>query len=206
MKKLLFILLAISILAISCGEKKEGRRGINYEELKGNLQLTEEQSSQFDAVRAKYQKIGEEMRAAAKAEGGKFDRVEAFKKMEERNKQQTEEMAAFLDEGQLSTYKAFMEKHARKRPRYNDETLAKIKADLALTEEQANVLEAANNAFEQSFQDAHDIYHGNRELAQEYWIKFDEERKKAMKSVLSEEQYAQFLELVKPFDRSKIKE
>lgn len=84
--------------------------------------------------------------------------------------------------------------------------MAKIKTELALTDEQSQILEAANNAFEKSYHDAHDIYHGNSELAQEYWVKFDNERKNAIKSIVSEEQYAKFLELVKPFDKTNSKE
>lgn len=206
MKKLFFTLITVSLLAISCGEEKGGRRGINYDELKQELALNDEQTIKFDEVVAKYQKIGEEMRAAAKADGAKFDRVEAFKKMEERNKQQTADMAGFLDATQLQKYTEFMEKNSRKRPRYNDELLAKIKADLELNDEQSKILEAANNAFEKSYHNAHDIYHGNSELAREYWTKFDDERKNALKQVFSEEQYTQFLELVKDQNKTKVKE
>ena len=59
------------------------------------------------------------------------------------------------------------------------------------------MLNAANNAFEKAFSDAHDIYHGNTELAKEYWVKFDNQRKAAVKTVLSPEQNAKFLEIVK---------
>lgn len=206
MKKLFITLIATSLLLTSCGDEKEKRRGIDYNKLKAELALNEEQTAKFDEVTAKYQKIAEEGRAATKAEGAKFDRVEAFKKMEERNKEQAEEMAAFLSAEQMAKYTEFMDKNSRKRPRYNDETLAKIKTELALTDDQAKILEAANNAFEKSYHDAHDIYHGNSELALEYWVKFDNERKNAVKSVLSEEQYTKFLELVKPFDKTKIEE
>ncbi|MFV0530059.1 MAG: hypothetical protein ACK5MD_01295 [Flavobacteriales bacterium] len=204
MKKIFLVLLSISLIAISCDNKK--RRGINYDELKKELTLSEEQATKFDEVVTKYKKIAEESRAASKAEGAKLDRVEAFKKMEERNHQQSEEMAAFLDEAQMKKYTAFIEKNARKRPRYDDKLLTQIKTDLNLNDDQSKVLEAANNAFEKSFHDAHDIYHGNSELAKEYWIKFDNERKNAVKSVLSEEQYNQFLEIIEPHDRYKDKE
>lgn len=120
-----------------------------------------------------------------------------FKKMEERTIQQTNEMAAFLNEKQLQKYTKFIAKNTRKRPRYSDELLTKLKTELTLSEQQAQVLEASNNAFEKAFQDAHDIYHGNSDLAKEYWGKFDTERKNAIQSFLSEEQYAKFLALVK---------
>lgn len=90
-----------------------------------------------------------------------------------------------------------MSKNTRKRQRYNDELLATIKTNLELNEEQAKVLEAANNAFEKEFYDAHDIYHGNSELAAEYWRKYDNQRKSAIESTLSEKQIMEFRELVK---------
>ncbi|WP_026999386.1 hypothetical protein [Eisenibacter elegans] len=173
------------------------RRGIDYTALKAELALNPEQEKQFEEVVEKYKKIAEESRAAATSGGAKFDRVEAFKQMEERSKKQAADMAVFLNDTQLEKYNAFMAKNTRKRPRYNDELLSKIKTELALDEKQAAMLEAVNNAFERSYHEAHDIYHGNSELAKEYWLKYDDERKGAMKKVLSEAQYAKFLELVK---------
>lgn len=206
MKKVIFILITSTLLTLSCNDDSKKGRDIRYDDLKTELGLNEEQNTKFDEVVAKYKKINEESRAVAKAEGAKFDRVEAFKKMEERNKQQANEMSVFLSPEQMTLYTDFMEKNSRKRPRYNDELLTTIKTELALTEEQSNILEAANNAFEKSYHNAHDIYHGNSELAQEYWAKFDNERKSALKSIFSEKQYALFLELVKPYDKAKIKE
>ncbi len=189
------LVLMISLFAVSC--KKEGkRRGVDYNEIKTELALTEEQEKQFDEVVEKYRKAAEESRASATADGAKPDRVQMFKMMEERTNQQNAEMKKVLDETQYQKYKEFVDKNTRKRPRYNDELLAEIKTELSLNEQQANMLEAANNAFEKSYQDAHDFYHGNGEAAKEYWEKYDAERKNAMKQVLSEEQYGRFLELV----------
>ena len=67
---------------------------------------------------------------------------------------------------------------------------------LSLTDEQAAMLDAVNKAFEKAYYDAHDIYHGNAELAKEYWNKFDAERKAALRTVFNEQQYAQYLQLV----------
>lgn len=188
--------LAFSLVLVSCNKEEKKRKGVDYNAAKGELALTAEQEKSYDEVVAKYAKIAEESKAAA-TDGAKPDRVEMFKKMEERNVQQTADMAAFLNEAQLQKYSDFVAKNSRKRPRYDDALLAKIKTDLALDEQQAKMLEAANNAFEKAYQDAHDLYHGNGELAKEYWEKYDAERKNAMKQVLSEEQNAAFLELVK---------
>lgn len=200
MKNSLTVLaLSLTMLVTSCGEKNEAqqRRGIDYNEIKAELALTSEQEKLFDEVIAKYAKIAEESRAASAADGAKPDRVEMFKQTEERTKLQTAEVASFLDSAQLEKYGAFVAKNTRKRPRYSDELLAKIKTDLALDEQQAATLEAVNNAFERSFHDAHDFYHGNSELAKEYWEKYDAERKAALEKVLTPAQNARFLELVK---------
>src|SRR5690606_1074805 len=197
MKKGLVVLsLAASLLFTSC-KKEEKRRGIDYNEIKPELALTSEQEKQFDEIVAKYQKIAEESRAAATADGAKPDRVEMFKKNEERMKLQNAEMSKILTEAQMQKYADFVAKNSRKRPRYDDELLAKIKTELDMSAEQASMLEAANDAFERAYQDAHDFYHGNVELAKEYWEKYDAERKNALKQVLSEEQYEKFEELVK---------
>lgn len=198
MRKLFFTILTLAIVAVSCNDEgKSKRRGIDYAELKSQLTLTDEQSAKYDETVAKYQKMAEESRAAAKANGAKPDRVEMFKQMEERTNRQTAEMGAFLDEAQMAKYKDFVTKNGRKRPRYNDELLAQLKTDLALTEDQAKILEASNNAFEKAYQDAHDLYHGNGELAADYWNRYDAERKNALKQVFSEEQFAKFNEMVK---------
>lgn len=201
MKKYALSIWVFSLVMImtACGKKeeKQQRRGIDYSKIKSELALSTTQEQQFDEVIAKYAKIAEESRAASTADGAKPDRVEMFKRMEERTNRQTADMAAFLDDAQLEKYKTFMAKNTRKRPRYSDELLTAIKRELALDEKQASMLEAANNAFERSYQDAHDFYHGNGELAKEYWDKYDEERKAFLQKIFSEEQYAQFLELVK---------
>jgi len=194
MKKLAIAFVVI-FTTLSCTNDSKKRRGIDYTIIKTELSLNEEQTKKFDEIVAKYKKIAEESRAASG--DSKPDRVEMFKKMEERTIQQTNEMASFLNEEQLQKYTEFVAKNTRKRPRYSDELLTKLKTELNLSEQQAKVLEASNNAFEKAFQDAHDIYHGNSDLAKEYWVKFDTERKNAIQSFLSEEQFTQFLELVK---------
>jgi hypothetical protein len=196
MRILITLFVAASFLFASCGEKEKGkRRGINFKELKPELALTTEQEQQFDAVVEKYTKIAEESRAAASSEGGKMDRVAMFAKMEEMRKQQAEEMKVFLDSTQFEKYNTFIAKNTRKRPGYSNELLEQMKTELALDEQQATMLEAVNKTFEKSYHDAHDFYHGNNELAKEYWVKYDDERKAALKQVFSEEQYAKYLDL-----------
>ena len=59
------------------------------------------------------------------------------------------------------------------------------------------MVNAANDAFEKAFNDAHDIYHGNNDVAKEYWNKYDAQRKAAIKSALTPEHFAKFEEIVK---------
>lgn len=194
--KFLITFFALAIIIVSCG-KEQKRRGLDYDLLKKELNLTAEQSNQFDKVATKFKTMAEENKAANMSEGGKMNRTAFFTKMEEIYKQQASVMSEILDENQMVAYNTFMDKNTRKRPRYNDELLAKIKTELELDDDQAKVLEAANNAFEKEFQDAHDIYHGNEQLAMEYREKFDAQRRSAIEGVLDRDQIEKFRELVK---------
>lgn len=195
MKNIIFTaVLAAFTLATSCS-KEQKRRGLDYDLLKQELALDDSQKEAFDEVAAKIKSSVEEVRTASTDEGGKLDRVPFFTKMEELYKVQEKEMGEFLSDGQMVMYKEFMEANTRKRSRYNDELLAEMKSSMELDEEQSKVLEAANNAFEKEFQDAHDIYHGNSELAAEYFEKFDNQRRAAIESVLTEEQIPVYREL-----------
>lgn len=173
------------------------RRGPDYNTLKPELGLSEAQEKQFDEVLEKYRQIGEANRASYTGADGKVDRVAMFEKMDEVRKQQSADMATFLNEEQMNRYEDFTAKNSRKRPGYSDELMARMKKELNLDDKQSQMLDAANKAFEKSFHDAHDIYHGNPELAAEYRTKYDEERKNVLKQVFSEEQYKGFLEIVK---------
>jgi hypothetical protein len=173
------------------------RRGPDYNALKQELGLSAEQDKQFNAVLEKYQKINEANRASYTGADGKVDRVTMFEKMDEVSKQQSAEMATFLNTDQIRKYEEFVAKNTRRRPGYSDEIVTQIKTELKLDESQSQMLEAVNKAFEKSFHDAHDFYHGNPELAAEYWTKYDEERKNALKQAFTEEQYKQYLEIVK---------
>ncbi len=178
-------------------KEQNRRRGPDYNALKQELGLSAEQEKQFDEVTEKYRRIGEANRASYTGADGKVDRVAMFEKMDEVRKQQFAEVATFLNTDQIRQYEEFVEKNSRKRPGYSDEIVTRIKTELKLDQSQAQILEAANKAFEKSFHDAHDFYHGNSELAAEYWTKYDEERKNALKQVFTEVQYKQYLEIVK---------
>lgn len=191
-----FLAAALSLTTLVACKKEQKRGSIDYTEVKTELQLDQAKEKQFDDITAKYKKMQQDNYENAKAQGN-MDRVALAIKNEELRKSQTEEMAKILSPEQLQKFNTFVDKNSRKRPRYNDELLAKIKTEASLDEKQFDMLNAANNAFEKAFSDAHDIYHGNTELAKEYWVKFDNQRKAAVKTVLTPEQNAKFLEIVK---------
>ena len=191
-----FLAAAFSLTTLVACKKEQKRGSIDYTEVKTELQLDQAKEKQFDEITAKYKKMQQDNYENAKSQGN-MDRVALGIKNEELRKSQSEEMAKILSPEQLQKFNTFVDQKSRKRPRYDDELLAKIKTEAALDEKQFDMLNAANNAFEKAFSDAHDIYHGNTELAKEYWVKFDNQRKAAVKTVLSPEQNAKFLEIVK---------
>lgn len=184
--------------SVKTEENKEGkkRRALDFSPLKTELNLDAEVEKQFDEIVAKYQAIKKENYETAK-QSGKVDRVALGIKNEELDKQQAEEMAKILTPEQLEKFNKFVDENSRKRPRYNDELLAKIQNEIGLSDEQMKVVNASNDAFEKAFHDAHDIYHGNRDLAGEYWEKYDVQRKSAIQKALTPEQFAKFEEIVK---------
>ena len=191
-----FFVTALALVVMSCS--KEGKkRGVDYAKFKSEITMTPEQEKSYDEITAKYQNLSTQNFEAAKAQGGQMDRVALGIKGEELRAKQSEEMATVLDAPQMDKFNQFVEANSRKRPRYNNDLLEKIKTELALSEDQFAMLNAANDAFEKSFNDAHDIYHGNNDLAKEYWTKLDTQRKEAVKGVFSPEQNQKFLDLVK---------
>lgn len=194
--KEILIAFSLAFILFSCsGENK--KRGIDFSKFKSEVTLTAEQNKKFDEITTKYQKQAEQNYEAAKAQGGDVDRVALGIKNEALREEQAKEMATVLDAAQMVKFNQFVDEHARKRPRYNNALLEKIKTEAQLTDEEFAVVNAANDAFEKAFNDAHDVYHGNNDLAKQYWDKFDVQRKEAIKKALSPEHYAAFENVVK---------
>lgn len=184
-----------TFFVVSCsGDKK---KGVDYNQFKTEVKLTPEQEKSFDEITAKYQQLQEQNYQAAKAQGGNMDRIALGIKGEELRAQQALDMAKVLDAPQMEKFNKFVDENSRKRPRYNNELLERIKAEAQLSEEEFKVVNAANDAFEKAFSDAHDVYHGNNDLAKEYWEKFDAQRKAAIQKALTPEHYTKFEEIVK---------
>lgn len=172
------------------------RKPLDFSPVKEQLKLDAEKQKQFNEITAKYQKLREENYAAAK-QSGKMDRVALGIKNEELTKQQAEEMAKILNADQMQVFNKFVDENSRKRQRYNNDLLAKIEKEIGLSGEQMKVINAANDAFEKSFADAHDVYHGNADLAKEYWDKFNTQRVAVIEKTLTPEQFKKFQELTK---------
>ena len=193
--KTLFLAFALAAVSVACsGDKK---KGIDYNQFKTEVQLTPDQVKSFDNITKKYQDLQEQNFQAAKAQGGNMDRVALGIKNEELRAQQSVEMAKVLDAPQMEKFNTFVDENSRKRPRYDNALLERIKTEGQLSEDEFKVVNAANDAFEKAFNDAHDVYHGNNDLAKEYWEKFDAQRKAAIKTALTPEHYTKFEEIVK---------
>lgn len=191
----LFLVFAIGAVFASCsGDKK---KGVDYSQFKTEVQLTPDQTKSFDEITKKYQDLQDQNFQAAKAQGGNMDRVALGIKNEELRAQQSIEMAKVLDAPQMEQFNKFVDENSRKRPRYDNALLERIKAEAQLSEDEFKVVNAANDAFEKAFNDAHDVYHGNNDLAKEYWEKFDAQRKAAIQKALTPEHYTKFDEIVK---------
>lgn len=193
--KTLFLAFALAAVSVACsGDKK---KGIDYNQFKTEVQLTPDQVKSFDEITKKYQDLQEQNFQAAKAQGGNMDRVALGIKNEELRAQQSVEMTKVLDATQMEKFNKFVDENSRKRPRYDNALLERIKTEGQLSEDEFKVVNAANDAFEKAFNDAHDVYHGNNDLAKEYWEKFDAQRKAAIKAALTPEHYTKFEEIVK---------
>ncbi|MGE8434763.1 hypothetical protein [Chryseobacterium joostei] len=193
--KTVFLALVLGAVTLSCsGDKK---KGVDYNQFKTEVKLTPEQEKSFDEITTKYQQLQEQNFQAAKAQGGNMDRVALGIKGEELRAQQAIEMAKVLDVPQMEKFNKFVDENSRKRPRYDNALLEKIKAEAQLSEDEFKMVNAANDAFEKAFNDAHDVYHGNNDLAKEYWEKFDAQRKAAIQKALTPEHFTKFEEIVK---------
>lgn len=193
--KTVFLALVLGAVTLSCsGDKK---KGVDYNQFKTEVKLTPEQEKSFDEITTKYQQLQEQNFQAAKAQGGNMDRVALGIKGEELRAQQAIEMAKVLDVPQMEKFNKFVDENSRKRPRYDNALLEKIKTEAQLSEDEFKMVNAANDAFEKAFNDAHDVYHGNNDLAKEYWEKFDAQRKAAIQKALTPEHFTKFEEIVK---------
>ncbi len=187
-------LVAILMFLFSCGH--EHKMGPDYDQLKPLLKLDSKQEKQFDQITDKYNGLRKAAFAEARS-GGKINREALLKQMKQLFKKQGEELKPVLSNEQFSTYGEWLQKNIPGRVGWLKELVAKIKTDLALDSTKAQMVDAVNKAFIEAYINAHDNYHGDNEAAKAYWEEFDNNRKNALKEVLSEEEYTKFLDVVK---------
>ena len=194
MKNILFILLT-SIVFFSCGEEKK-RRGIDFETIKTDLKLTDEQALKYDAVVVEFDEIRDKQMEEMKA-SDKGSRKTFMKIMKASFVNQEERMNTFLSNEQSNTLHDYIKKNMPGQSDYSDELKNEIVVTLELDSIQEIKYKAVNNAFVNAFRDAHDHYHGNSEAANMYWNQFNDDRNTALKEVFTAEQYQQYLEILK---------
>ncbi|GAF02435.1 hypothetical protein [Saccharicrinis fermentans] len=193
MKNIVIIsMLVLSMLACS---SEKGKRGPDYAVVKKELGLNAEQEKQFDNITEAYQKKREETFAAARS-AGNMNREAVMAQMKQIFADQGEEIHKILNKEQFEKYADFMENNIPGKAGYTKKILAQIKSELQLTEEQYEIVLAVDQAFEKSYVNAHDKYHGDHKAAKAYWMQFDKNRKDAIKNILNEEQYNQYLKIV----------
>lgn len=193
MRKILLVLATATIL-FSCGQEKKGR-GIDFGKLKTELKLTTEQEKKYEAIAASFEEEREKQIEEMKA-SGKPSRKAWMKIMKTSYTAQETELQAFLNEEQKIVTHEFIKRYMPGQSDYSDELKTEIVQTLALDSVQTIQYQAVNEAFKKAFRGAHDHYHGNGEAANMYWNQFNEDRKSALQKVFTEQQYAQYLELI----------
>lgn len=196
MKNLIKVIFVITLLISSC--QKGGRMGINFDEIKSEMNLSENQENKFDVIVEKYTTLREETFAAAR-KSENIDRVSLMGKMRNIIADQNKDVKSVLKPEQYNTYITYVKKFSNRfnPPGYSKGLIQKLNTELLLNDDQSKKLNAVNKAFEKAYIDAHDYYHGNNDAAKEYWNKYNEERKKAIKVIVSDQQYSKYLNIVK---------
>ncbi|WP_066631357.1 hypothetical protein [Labilibacter marinus] len=195
MKKIIIASFLI-IGMLGCSSEQRKRKGPDYAKLKQELNLSKQQESQFDKITASHQAKLEEAFAAARS-AGTMSKETMLPKMNQIYAAQEKKMSQFLNAEQILVYADFMEKNIPGKAGYTSKIMAQLKSELQLTDKKYDMVVAINQAFEKSYNGAHDKYHGDHEAAKAYWQQFDKSRKEAIKTILSDEEYQQYLNVVK---------
>lgn len=194
MRKLSAIFI-LSVLFAACG-KVGPQSGPDYSKVKPALNLDKKQEKQFDKITAEFNEMRLKVVADARS-GGKMNREALIAEIKKVFALQAEALKPVLNDEQFAYYSAWLEKQLPGSVGWSKELVAQIKSELALNEEKAKMVDAVNEAFIEAYVGAHDNYHGNNEAAKKYWTEFNNNRNEAVKQMLTEEQYAQYLEITK---------
>lgn len=175
----------VILLVASCGGHKRER--FNYTLIKSKLDLTEEQTAQFDKITSSYTK-----KARKAYESNRANREEAKKAVSAVFADQDQKVKTLLDERQFEIYQTEINIEREGREKHN---MTLIRDALALDSTQVAQYNLANEAFYTLLIENHDNYHGKPDVYLQYYEEIDVSRQDAFKNLMTEAQYQQYLSL-----------
>lgn len=164
-----------------------GRDGAaQAETMKKELALTDQQYASIKDINAKYKDKHVALRSDSTVKGeAKHDKMKAL------HESRQNEIQKVLTPDQQSKWKAYKKQQAElrkeKRKTLKAEHDAKLKAELSLTDDQFNKLDATNKAFREKYHDAR-----KNKADQAAIKKLADEHEARVKSILSEEQFTKW--------------
>lgn len=192
-KRFSAVLLSTMILLAACHSQPKGER-FNYTLIKSKLTLTEEQTSKFDDITANYLK-----KARETFEHGEGKSKEVIRKtVKDIFVEQDSLIKVLIGDDQYTIYAAEIKIEREGREKYN---MTLIRDELALDSAQMTQYNIANEAFYTLLINNHDNYHGKPDVYKQYYAEIDVSRQKALKKLMTTDQYDTYLGL---FEKYKI--
>jgi uncharacterized protein YnzC (UPF0291/DUF896 family) len=184
MKTIKILSLLALIILVACGPKRER---FNYTMIKSKMDLTEEQTKEFDKLTAQY------LKKARKTIESNLGNKEATRKaIKTVFAEQDEKIKAVLNEEQFAIYAHEIHIEREGREKYNSII---IRDELGLDSLQQTKYNQANEAFYTTLYDAHDNYHGKPAVYRLYYKEIDKSRREAFQAFMSADQYSKFEQL-----------
>ncbi|AFM06128.1 hypothetical protein Fleli_3822 [Bernardetia litoralis DSM 6794] len=190
------LILAILTIFVSCS-KKENRGRFNYPMIKSKISLTEEQASNFDEITKEY------TQQAKQAWIDNADKTIARSTQKIIFAEQDAKIKEILNNEQYEIYFKEVNIERTGREKHN---MTLIKEALQLDSLQAIKYDLVNTAFFTTLSDNHDNYHGKPEVYKTYFKEIDVSRKEALKKILTNEQYNNYLKLAEKYQLGKIED
>lgn len=182
------LVVLVCVLLLACGKKEER---FNYTLIKSKLDLTEEQTAQFDEITAEHLK-----RAHDNFNENKGDREKAMENLQQIFAEQDQKIKALIGEQQYEVYIVEMKIEREGREKYN---MKLIRQELALDSAQAQQFDIANEAFYTALINEHDNYHGKPDVYLQYYAELNTSREAAFKKIMTEEQFNSYTSLYQQY-------
>ncbi len=196
MKKMILIL-AVAVFMASCGEEKKGGRGrINYDMIKEKAGITGSVAEEFDKITADFGQQMRDLNEKNKANNIKTSDEEKAKF----SAAQDEKVKGILTAEQYAIYEAEIKIERAGREQHN---IGLIKEELALDSAQAVGYDQAHAVFYKTMRDNHDSYHGKPDVYQQFYQELDVSRKAALKQVLGDDKFNQYVQLADKYELGK---